>query len=110
MNERTYCMLLHFSVFAGLAIPLAGLIVPIVLWQLKKNEMPSVDAHGKMVLNFILSSMLYGVICGALVFAIIGIPLLMVLSVICVVLPIIGGIKANDGVLWQYPFVINFVK
>ena len=54
MNEKTYCMLIHFSVFAGYAVPIAGLIVPIVLWQLKKNEMPSVDAHGKMVLNFIL--------------------------------------------------------
>ncbi len=103
-------MLLHFSVFAGLAVPLAGLIVPIVLWQLKKDEMPSVDAHGKMVLNFILSSMLYAVIFGALTFVLIGIPLLLALSVTCIVLPIIGGIKANDGVLWQYPLIINFVK
>ena len=110
MNERTYCMLLHFSVFAGLAIPLAGLVVPIVLWQLKKNEMPSVDAHGKLVLNFILSSLLYTLVFVVLSFAIIGIPLLFALSIACIVLPIIGGIKANDGVLWQYPLIINFVK
>ena len=110
MNERTYCMLLHFSVFAGYAAPLAGLIVPIVLWQLKKNEMPSVDAHGKMVMNFILSSLLYGVVFFALSFVLIGIPLLIALSVVCIVFPIIGGIKANDGVLWQYPMIINFVK
>lgn len=110
MNERTYCMLLHFSVFAGYAAPFAGLIVPIVLWQLKKNEMPSVDAHGKMVLNFILSSLLYGAVFFALSFAFIGIPLLFALSIACVVMPIIGGIKASEGVLWQYPMIINFVK
>ena len=103
-------MLIHFSVFAGYALPIAGLIVPIALWQLKKNEMPSVDAHGKMVLNFILSSMLYAVIFGVLTFVLIGIPLLLALSVTCIVLPIIGGIKANEGVLWQYPLIINFVK
>ena len=110
MNERTYCMLLHFSVFAGCAAPLAGLIVPIVLWQLKKNEMPSVDEHGKMVMNFILSSLLYGVVFFALSFAIIGLPLMIALSIACVVLPIIGGIKASEGILWQYPLIINFVK
>ena len=110
MNERTWCMLIHFSVFAGYIAPVAGLIVPIVLWQLKKNDMPSVDAHGKMVLNFILSSLLYAAIGVVLSFAIIGIPLLMALSIACIVLPIIGGIKANEGVLWQYPLVVNFVK
>ena len=110
MNEKTYCMLIHFSVFAGYAVPIAGLIVPIVLWQLKKNEMPSVDAHGKMVLNFILSSLLYAVVFFALSFVLIGIPLLIALSIACIVLPIIGGIKANDGVLWQYPLIINFIN
>jgi len=103
-------MLIHFSVFAGYIAPLAGLIVPIVLWQIKKDELPSVDAHGKMVLNFILSVILYGVIGFVLTFVLIGIPLLIALSIACVVFPIIGGIKANAGELWQYPLVINFVK
>jgi len=103
-------MLIHFSVFAGYIAPLAGLIVPIVLWQIKKDELPSVDAHGKMVLNFILSVILYGIIGFALTFVLIGIPLLFALSIACIVFPIIGGIKANAGELWQYPLVINFVK
>lgn len=110
MSERTYCMLIHFSVFAGYAVPIAGLIVPIVLWQIKKDEMPSVDGHGKMVLNFVLSTMLYGIVCIPLTFVLIGIPLLIALSIAAVVLPIIGGVKANDGILWQYPLIINFVK
>lgn len=110
MNERNWCMLIHFSVFAGYLAPIAGLIVPIVLWQMKKNEWPSVDAHGKMVLNFILSSLLYGLVCFALSFVLIGIPMLFALSIACIVLPIIGGIKANNGILWQYPGVISFVK
>jgi len=110
MNERTWCMLIHFSVFAGYVAPVAGLIVPIILWQLKKNDMPSVDAHGKMVLNFILSMLLYAAVGFLLSFVLIGIPLLLALSVAGIVLPIIGGIKANDGILWQYPLVINFVK
>lgn len=110
MNERTWCMLIHFSVFAGYFAPVAGLVVPIILWQIKKDELPSVDAHGKMVLNFILSVLLYGVVGVVLSFAFIGIPLLFALSIASIVFPIIGGIKANAGEFWQYPLVINFVK
>lgn len=109
MNERTWCMLIHFSIFAGYVAPVAGLIVPIILWQIKKEEFPSVDAHGKMVLNFILSVMLYAVIGFLLTFVLIGIPLLFALSIVSIVFPIIGGIKANAGELWQYPLVIRFV-
>ena len=67
-------MLIHFSVFAGYIAPVAGLVVPIVLWQIKKDEMPAVDAHGKMVVNFILTAILYFVVCFALTFVLIGIP------------------------------------
>ena len=44
-------MLLHFSQFAGVVVPIAGLLVPIILWQWKKNEFPDIDAHGKNVTN-----------------------------------------------------------
>ena len=72
-------MLIHFSVFAGYIAPVAGLVVPIVLWQIKKDEMPAVDAHGKMVVNFILTAILYFVVCFALTFVLIGIPMMIAL-------------------------------
>ncbi|MEQ1904162.1 MAG: DUF4870 domain-containing protein, partial [Pirellulaceae bacterium] len=53
-NTRTWAMILHLSVFAGYLVPMAGLLAPILIWQLKKNEMPELDAHGKMVLNFMV--------------------------------------------------------
>jgi uncharacterized Tic20 family protein len=39
----------------------------------------------------------------------IGIPLLWALLVVGIIFPIIGGIKANDGVLWKYPLSISFL-
>jgi hypothetical protein len=32
-----------------------SLIAPIIIWQLKKNEFPELDAHGKVVVNWIIS-------------------------------------------------------
>ena len=41
---------------------------------------------------------------------VIGIPLLMALCAIAIIFPIIGGIKANDGILWKYPLSIPFLE
>jgi hypothetical protein len=105
-----WAMLLHLSLLAGFLVPLAGLIVPIVIWQIKKTDLPGLDAHGKMVVNWIISAVIYAILCGLLVFVVIGIPLLLALFVIGIVFPIIGAIKANDGVLWNYPLTITFLN
>jgi uncharacterized protein len=45
-----------------------------------------------------------------LFFVFIGIPLLLMLAALCVIFPIIGGIKANNGELWKYPLSITIIK
>ena len=109
-QTRQWAMFLHFSLLAGFIIPIAGIAVPIVIWQIKKNELPEIDVHGKVVVNWLLSALIYGVIGGILVFVLIGIPLLMALAALCVVFPIIGGIKANTGEVWKYPLSITFLS
>ena len=109
-ETRQWGMILHLSIFAGYVVPLAGLVAPIVIWQVKKDDLPGIDVHGKIVVNWILSSVIYGLICFVLVFVIIGIPLLVALGVCSIVFPIIGGIKANNGEVWAYPLSITFFR
>ncbi len=109
-QSRTWAMMLHLSMLAGIfAVPVAGLVVPILIWQLKKDEMPWLDPHGKNAVNWILSALLYAVICIPLVFVLIGIPLLMILGLLGVIFPVIAGIKANNGEVWKYPLSIRFI-
>jgi uncharacterized protein len=110
MNARQWAMLLHFSLLAGFVLPILGLVAPIIIWQLKKSDLPEIDAHGKIVVNWILSALIYGVVCIFLVFMVIGIPMLWLLGALCVIFPIVGGIKANNGELWKYPLSIQFFK
>jgi uncharacterized protein len=109
-QTRQWAFILHLSVLAGFLVPLAGLVVPIVIWQLKKYDLPGIDAHGKNAVNWIISAIIYAVVSVPLVFVIIGIPMLMALGALGVVFPIIAGIKANDGELWKYPMSIPFLK
>jgi uncharacterized Tic20 family protein len=58
------------------------------------------------VLNWIVSSLVYALICFILMFVVIGIFGFMALGLATVIFAIMGGIKANDGELWEYPGTI----
>ena len=108
MDEKTWAILLHLSQFCGFLIPLAGLVVPIVLWQVKKNESQLIDQHGRIVANWLVTAFIAGIVFFMMSFLLIGIPLLILLGVLCIVFPIVGAIKANDGIAWPYPGSYRF--
>ncbi|KAA9132604.1 DUF4870 domain-containing protein [Marinihelvus fidelis] len=105
-ETRQWAMFLHFSVLAGWVVPLAGLIVPIIIWQLKKDDLPGIVPHAHIVMNWIITSLVYGVICFILTFILIGIFGFMALALATIIFSIIGGIKANEGEAWPYPGTI----
>ena len=105
---RQWGLLLHLSQFLGAVVPFAGLVVPIVIWQLKKDEYPVVDEHGRVVMNWILSMFIYLAAGILLTFILIGIPLLFALGLAALIFPIVGAVKANNGEVWPYPLSIKF--
>ncbi|TXT38277.1 MAG: hypothetical protein FD138_433 [Planctomycetota bacterium] len=100
---------LHLSQFAGYVVPLAGFVVPIVIWQVMKERYPEIDEHGRMVANWILSHLLYVVCSVLLAFVGVGIPLLFLLAILGIAFPIIGSIRAAEGRCWKYPLTIAFL-
>ncbi len=98
----TYLMVMHLSQFAGYLVPLAGLVVPIVMW-LTKREDPEVDRHGREIANWMIFEIISVIVCGLLTIVVIGIPLLIILSVMAIVCPIIGAVQASSGGFFKYP-------
>jgi len=107
LTENTYLMLMHLSQFAGAIVPLAGFVVPIIMWTTQKDVNAHVDLHGKNILNAIISYAIYALI---LTITVIGIPVAIVLGVLYVVFVVIATVKANNGEYWKYPFTIQFIK
>ena len=104
-------MLCHASALSGIFLHVVGHIFgPLIVWLLKRNESPEIDAHGKESLNFQLSMLIYNVIAGILVIVVIGIPLLILLYVLNIVFVIVASIQAGDGKLYRYPMAIRFIK
>jgi uncharacterized protein len=108
-DDRLWAMLCHLGGFAFFIIPVVGaFLVPLVIWIVKKNESVYVDVHGREALNFQLSCLIYGVICGLLTLVIIGIFLAMLLGLFWVVMIIVASIKSYDGHMYRYPLTIRF--
>lgn len=109
-EQKQMGLFLHLSQLAGLIVPVAGLVIPIVLWQTQKDKTPGLDAHGKMVTNWIISSLIYAFVSIPLMFVLVGFLTLIAVAIMGIVFPIIGAIKANNGELWEYPLTIKFLK
>jgi len=109
-EARQWAMLCHFASFFGLIFPFGNLLGPLIVWQLKKEADPFIDAQGKEALNFQITVSIAAMICFLLMIVVIGFPLLMLVGVGALVLTIIAGIKANDGVAYRYPFTWRLVK
>ena len=58
-NEKNNAFLIHLSAFTGYFIPLGSILIPLIVWNLKKDESEFVNHHGKEAVNFNLSFLLY---------------------------------------------------
>jgi len=109
-EARQWAMFCHFAAFLGLVLPFGNLLGPLLVWQIKKDLDPFVDAQGKEALNFQISVALAMLVCFLLMVVLIGFPLLVLVGIAALVLTIIAGIKANEGQAYRYPFAWRLVK
>jgi uncharacterized Tic20 family protein len=106
MTSNQWAMLLHLSQL----IPFLGIVAPIIIWQVKKAEIPILDVHGKIVVNWLISALIYSVAGALLAIIGIGFLIMMAVSITTIVFAIIGGIKANNGEVWPYPMSLKLIK
>jgi uncharacterized Tic20 family protein len=109
-EARQWAMFCHFSAFLGLVFPFGNLLGPLIVWQVKKDLDPFVDAQGKEALNFQISVALAMVLCFLLMVVLIGFPLLALVGIAAPILTVIAGIKANEGRAYRYPFCWRLIK
>ena len=109
-EARQGAMLCHFAAFLGFVFPFGSVIGPLILWQLKKEKDAFIDDQGKEALNFQITVAIAWMACVVLAFAVVGFFLMVALVIATLVLTIIGGIKANKGIAYRYPFTWRPVK
>ena len=109
--DRTWDVLSHLAGLLWMtAIPFGNVLGPLVIWLIKKDYLPSVDLHGKEVLNFQISMTIYAIVAGFSILLLVGIVLLPLVLLLNIIFPIIGAVKASNGEFYRYPLTIRFIK
>lgn len=109
-EEKNLAVVMHLSILSGLIIPLLGLIIPIIIWILKKSESSYIDEQGKEIINFIINILIAGLFIVILSFVIIGLVLLIPYALYVIVAPIIAAVKCSEGNCYKYPFIFRFIN
>ena len=110
-NEQTMGMLCHLTALSKyLAIPFGNIIGPLIVWTIKREEMPFVESQGKESLNFQISMTIYMAIAGILCFVLIGIPILIGLAIFDVIFVVLASIETANGKPYRYPLCIRFIQ
>ncbi|MCC5826082.1 DUF4870 domain-containing protein [Alkalimonas sp.] len=109
LQTNHYTMLMHLAQLCAFILPILGWVVPLVMW-LSRNEDATIDRHGKVVFNWILSFVLYFFIALLLTVILIGFPILLALVICSIAFSVLGAIKAKEGIIQNYPLSIRFFR
>ena len=120
-EERQWAMFAHLSALVGGLLTSAvggwgSFIGPLVIWLMKKDELPFAGEQAKEALNFnITVSAIFLILLLLSVLTLglgllITVPIMIIVGLGALVLVIIAAIKANEGVAYRYPFTIRLIK
>ncbi|MGA8276818.1 MAG: DUF4870 domain-containing protein [Rhodanobacteraceae bacterium] len=105
-----WAMFAHLSALLGFVVPFGSLLGPLVIWQIKKNEMPLVDDQGKEALNFQITMAIAFIVSCILIFVVIGIFLIFLVGLFDLIMTVIAAIRANNGERFRYPLTLRLIQ
>lgn len=110
-DEQTWAMACHLAALAGILIPFGNIFGPLIVWLMKRAEMPAVDVQGKESLNFQITVTIALIVCILLMFVVIGIVLAPIVGIGALILTIMAAVKVSNGELgYRYPWTFRFLK
>lgn len=103
-DERLWALLAHLSIFV------LSIIGPIIILVVLGKRSAFVADQSKEALNFHISVLIASFVSFLLCFVIIGFVLLPVVIIGSMVLGVIGGLQANQGIRYRYPLTLRLVS
>jgi uncharacterized Tic20 family protein len=105
-DDKTWALIAHFG---GIIV---GFIAPLIAMLVKGNESPTVRAHSVEALNFQITWGVATIIASILAVCSFGILFFLPLAtwLVIIIFSIIGGMKANEGVLYRYPVTVRLIN
>ncbi|MBT8177595.1 MAG: DUF4870 domain-containing protein [Eudoraea sp.] len=97
-EDRQLLVITHLTQLLSYVIGFGGLITPLIIWLTSKDRVEGMDEHGKTIVNFQLSLILYIIISiPAILLLGLGILGIIGVAVLGFVMPIVNAVKAGNG-------------
>ncbi len=113
-NERTLGIVIQLIAIVGTMIPphlpLFGIVPPLVLWLVKRNESPYLDSVGKEVVNFQICLCAIIQLCLLPFIGCITFPLAILTAIAGVVMMVIAAMRTSEGQFYRYPWNVRWIK
>jgi len=110
-TDNQLLVITHLTQLLTYLTGFGGLIAPLIIWVTQKDRVDEMDVHGKAIINFQLSIIVYSILSIPLILVFgLGILTLILIGILAFVMPIINAIKASNGELPSYPLSLNFVS
>lgn len=115
-EQRTWGMLCHLAALSAFFSGIGFVLGPLIVWLIKRDEMPFVNDQGKEALNFNIT--VFIVIAMLWLFALVTlgigllivVPLWIVIGLVWLIVTVVAAIKANEGEYYRYPFALRLIK
>ena len=109
-RTRSWGMLCHLSALLGYIFPFGHVLGPLVIWMLRRDQIPTVEAAGRESLNFQLTVTLMGLIGVMLSAVFIGLILLFLLVVFHFCMTLYASVRVQRGDDFVYPLNIRIIN
>lgn len=110
-QDKQLLVITHLSQLITLVTGFGSLLLPLVLWLTQKEKVYEMDTHGKNIINFQLSLIVWCIICVPLIL-LFGLGLLgfAILGIISIIFPIVNAVRVSRGEAAIYPFTFTFIS
>lgn len=85
--------------------------MPLILWLASKDTVAGMNVHGKSIINFQLSMILFAILSIPAIFLLgLGILSLILIGILGFVLPVVNAVRASNGEPPHYFMTIRFIS
>ena len=110
-RDNQLLVITHLTQLLTYITGFGGLIVPLVIWLTSKDSVIGMNEHGKSIINFQLSILLYTILAiPAILLLGLGILVLIFVGIVAFILPIVNAVRASNGEAPSYFATIRFLS
>ncbi len=110
-DERKYATWMHLAGLSTyIGIPFGHVLIPLILWLLRRKQSDYVNQQGIEILNFQLSITFYYIFSWIMLFILIGFVFLPVVFLLHIIATITATVRTHEGGDYRYPATLRVIR